>query len=117
MRGLARDRLLAVFAILVLAIGLGANLTVLDLAERLLLRRSVHMPEPDRLFRFYGTTEWPGTSWWTPVPVYEALAAARGPDRPLGAYRVAEQVLGRGVGARRVRVAETHGAFFPVLGG
>lgn len=119
-RGLTRDRLIAAFAILVLAVGMGANLAAFDLSERILLRRSAHMAEPERLFRFYGTVESASTGlrtdWWTPWPMYEALAAARGPASPLGAYRASEARLNRGPAARRIQAAEVHGPLFRVLG-
>jgi predicted permease len=119
-RGLARDPLLAVFVILTLALGMGLNLTSFSLLDRLLLRDPAHVVEPSRLLRMYGTVTMPTvgerTSAWIPWPVYGALREGMNGFETVGAYRIRDDIVGRGASARRLRIGQTMGPFFALLG-
>jgi putative ABC transport system permease protein len=119
-RGLARDPGLSVFVIVTLSLGMGLNLTSLSLLDRLLLRDPAHVIEPTRLLRIYGTVTTPSvgaqTSAWIPWPVYEAVSDGMTSFETVSAYRVRDDVVGRGASARRLRIGQTTGPFFEQLG-
>ncbi|MCI0432503.1 MAG: ADOP family duplicated permease [Gemmatimonadetes bacterium] len=119
-RGLARDPLLAVFVVVMLALGIGMNVTAFSLVDRLLLRDPEHVREPDRLTRLYGTVVRASigeeTSAWIPWPVYTSLRGKLSGFEQIAAYRVQERVVGRGESARTVRVGQAMDDFFVMLG-
>lgn len=119
-RSLGRDPLLTGFVVATLALGLGLNAAAFSLLDRLLLRDPEHVVEPDRLARLYATVVSPSigeeTMPWMPVPVYEEVRDGLRGFSAVGAYRVQERVAGVREGARRLRVGQVMGAFFPVLG-
>jgi len=118
-RGLTRDPLLAGFIVVALGLGIGATVTAWSLVDRLLVRDPPHVVEPDRVVRLYGQLERGAlglqTSSWIP---YSAYLQFRELDsfESVGAYRIVEAQVGRGAEARRLRVGEALGAFFPLLG-
>ena len=57
-RGLRRDRMLSMFIVLTLAIGLGATSAVVSLADRLFLRPPARVVQPDAIRRLYLRTRW-----------------------------------------------------------
>ncbi|MEO8295821.1 MAG: permease prefix domain 1-containing protein, partial [Gemmatimonadota bacterium] len=52
-RGLRREPMLALFVVLTLALGIGANASIFSVVDRLLLRGPDHVVHPDQLVRFY----------------------------------------------------------------
>ncbi len=118
-RSLARDRLLALFVVLVLALGMGVNVTAFSLLDRLLLRDPAHVQAPRELVRLYGTVQLASgdqTSSWIPWPVYQQLHANMGTFTGMGGYRVVPELVGRGASARTLRVGQVTGSFMPLLG-
>jgi predicted permease len=118
-RGLLRDPVLALFIVIMLALGVGANVTAFSLVDRLLLRGPEHVLEEDRLVRMYArvpTAAGEETSSWIPYAAYRALSAGMTRFSAVGAYRVSEARAGRGLDARKIRLGQTTGAFFAVLG-
>lgn len=106
--------------VLTLAIGIGANVTMAGLIDRLLLRPPAHVQDADRVARllfvgpgYRGGTR-VGTKWSYPamldlareVPALEQVAA----------YTSARLVLGSGPDARDVRASIVSPSFFPLLG-
>src|SRR6185369_2821948 len=55
LRSFRREKLVATFIIITLALGIGANAAMFGVADRLLLRGPDHVVEPDRVLRFYRT--------------------------------------------------------------
>ncbi|CAN5742440.1 hypothetical protein BH23GEM10_BH23GEM10_12700 [soil metagenome] len=53
LRSLARSPGLSIGVIIAFALGIGANLTMYDVVDRLLLRPPAHLAEPDALRRIY----------------------------------------------------------------
>ena len=119
-RGLRRDRLVSVFVILALALGVGVNVTSLTLADRLLLREPAHVTGADRLIRIFGRDTMIAlgdrTTAWLPYATYRHLRDEAGSFEDLGAYRTVDAVVGRGSAARTLRVVQTTGAYFSMLG-
>lgn len=118
-RGLVRDPLLATFVALTLALGIGANVTAFSLVDHLLVRDPAHVRDADGLARLYARTSGTAgeqTSSWLPWATYNSLRETITGFEALGAYRVREAVVGSGVAARVLRVGQTAGAFYSVLG-
>lgn len=119
-RGLRRDPWLATFVVLILALGIGANVTTFSLVDRLLLRGPEHVTEPARLARLYrridGLPAGRQTAPWIPYQTYGHLRDGMTAFELLGAYRPREVMVGRGEDARKRRIEQTMGAFFSVLG-
>jgi putative ABC transport system permease protein len=118
-RGLARDPRLTGFAVVTLALGIGANVTALRVADHLRLEGPAHVREPDRLLRVYrrlATAAGEQTSPWLPYQTFQHVRDDVRAFDAVGAYGVRDTVVGRGASARILRVGQTLGAFFPVLG-
>ncbi len=119
-RSLARDPLLAVFIIVTLALGVGANVTAFSLVDRMLVRGPAQVRDPENILRLYsrltGTSSGDQTSSWIPFPNYTHLSAETKSFAAVGAYRVTEGLVGRGQDAHKVRRGQTIGAFFQLLG-
>ncbi|MFW6201716.1 MAG: ABC transporter permease, partial [Gemmatimonadota bacterium] len=118
-RRLARDRLVSGFVVVMLGVGMGAALTSFTLVDRLLLRDPPHIEAPDRLVQLFGTTVREGrgevTSAFIPYAAYASLRDELTGLQSIGAYQVAERVVGSGVGARKRRVIEALDGYFPTL--
>jgi predicted permease len=118
-RSLCRDPALSSFIVVTLALGLGANVTAFGLVDRLLLRGPAHVADAGRVVRLYGQVEFAGrglqTSSYIPYDAYLQFRQAAAFTR-VGAYNVGERTVGSGEEARRVRVGQTLGGFFPLLG-
>jgi predicted permease len=119
-RGLARDPLLAGFVVLTLSLGIGMNVTSFSLVDRLLLRDPSHVADPGGLVRLYGTVVQQNvgdrTSSWIPWPVYVAMRDEATVFAEVAAFRVQPRLVGAGVAARTVRVAQTIDGFFAMVG-
>ena len=118
-RGLIRDPLFAVFIVLTLALGIGANVSAFSLVDRLLLRGPEHVRSHERVVRLYRHTQSTAAgeeTWaWLPFQTYTNLRAGMQSLQTLGAYGVRPTAVGRDRAARVRRVAHTTGAFFQVL--
>jgi predicted permease len=119
-RGLVRDRVLASFVVLALAVGVGANATTLGLVDRVLVRGPEQVRDPDRLIRLYRRISKPPageqTSPWLPYETYIHVRDGMHAFDAIGAYGVRATTVGQGPSARLLRVGMTLGALFPVLG-
>ncbi len=101
-RSVVRDRGVNAGVVGLLALGLGATLTVLSVVDGVLLRRLPY-PQPDRLAVVQdGAHSWPDFQDWTrTVPAFETLAAASGQTftltddvpRDIEGARVSEHLL------------------------
>src|SRR5262245_27793665 len=54
-RGIGRDKVMASFIVLTLALGIGANAAMFGAVDRLLIRGPEHIVDPSRVMRFYRT--------------------------------------------------------------
>jgi predicted permease len=59
-RGLAREPLFSAFAVMTLALGIGANAAMFGVVDKLLLRGPAHVREPNRVARLYWSMRQPG---------------------------------------------------------
>ncbi len=119
-RGLRRDPAFALFAIITLGIGIGANAAMFGIVDRLLLRGPDLVREPDRVARIYYTVEPAGMRRFTGSTVGQAMLTLLR-DRAksfsgFAAYANNENTLGRGVGARRIVAQYASGDYFSLLG-
>jgi predicted permease len=119
MRSLLHDPVLTGFIVVTLALGVGANVTAFSLVDRLLLRGPAHVVDAGRVIRLYGEVNFAGrglrTSSYIPYAAYQQFREIPSLEQ-VGAYNVAERVVGIGADARRMRVGQVLGAFFPLLG-
>jgi predicted permease len=119
LRGLIRERALTAFIVITLALGIGANVTAWSLVDRLLLRDPAHVVDAERVIRLYSETDMGErglrTSSWMPYSAYLQFRDLRSFESA-GAHRIVELNVGVGADARRLRVGQTLGAFFPLLG-
>ena len=106
--------------VITFALGIGANGAMFGIIDRLLLRGPEHVQEPERLARFYYSTQAPGRGTFTGSRLgYVAYRAVKDRVRSLqgvGAYSTSEATLGRG--AEAIEITEGHATadLFPVLG-
>jgi len=119
-RGLRRDPLFAAFAVITLALGIGANATMFGIADRLLLRGPEHVRDADRVVRVYVTEQPAGmreytTSGFGNVTV-DIVRRATHVAEDVAAYTVHDATLGRGADARPTRLGYASESFFPLLG-
>jgi putative ABC transport system permease protein len=119
-RGLRRDPLFTAFAVITLALGIGANATMFGIADRLLLRGPEHVRDAARVVRVYVTEQPAGmkeftTSGFGNVTV-DVIRRATHVAEGVAAYTVNDGTLGRGADARPIRLGYASGSFFPLLG-
>ena len=114
-RGLVRAPAFTVVAVLTLALGVGANATVLSLTSGLLFRPPPGIGDPEALVQVGRNADPTAFDNWS-VPAYEAMAAASG--GALGgmtAWSAAGAVVGRGSDARSVAAHLVAAGYFRVL--
>ncbi len=120
LRGLRREPMFAGFAIVTLALGIGANAAMYGIVDRLLLRGPEHVREPGRVVRIVTTVARPGigdvTFGSAGYVLYDNLRTAARAFDGLAAYLVDDVTLGSGRGARTVRGGAATADFFPLLG-
>ncbi len=120
LRGLVRSRTLLVSGVLCLALGIGANATMLGILDTLLFRPPAHVVKADSLKRLFFTDSLPGfgefTSASTSYPVYADLRRDNDDFSAMGAFATTDLSLDRGAGARKVRVALVTASFLSALG-
>jgi predicted permease len=117
-RSLIRDPLLTGFVVTALALGVGANIASFDLVDRLLLRGPAHVEDAGRVVRLYGEVDFLGrglrTSSYIPYAAYLQFRELTAFEEA-GAYQVGDRLVGEGADARRQRVGQVLGGFFPLL--
>jgi predicted permease len=114
-RRLASTPLLSLGAVLILALGIGSAVVMVDVLDRLLLRAPAHVTDPDRVARIYlsyGT----GYSDRIAYPKIEAIAALHGELEATAAYFQESLSLGRGQRARQLQTVAHERDYFVVLG-
>jgi predicted permease len=119
LRGLRRTPGFALAAILTLALGIGANVTMLGIVDRLLLRPPAHVRDPDTLKRVYFSSTEDGKEDTDPsssYPLYLAVAEAMRAARGVAAYYTRETALGEGEQARAAEVSLVTANYFATLG-
>ena len=122
LRGLRRQPLFAAFAILTLALGIGANAAMFGVVDRLLLRGPRHVVDPHRVFRLYWTSRKPDGGEITSSrgfdrPVFPNLRAKATTFSGLAMYsRPSASLFGSGPTARQLPRASATGELFPLLG-
>lgn len=120
LRGVVRSRTLLVSGVLCLALGIGANATMLGILDTLLFRPPAHVVEADSLKRLFFTDAPPGfgeiTSVSTSYPVYADLRRDNDVFSEMGAFATMDLSLDRGVRARKARVALVTASFLSALG-
>ena len=118
-RGLRRSPGLVAAVVLTLALGLGANVTMFGIVDRLLLRPPAHVREPDMVGRMYVTREVTGlgafTGSVTSYAVFDGMRRRVTGFEALAAVATPERTVGRGEAARLARIGEVSGEYFGVL--
>lgn len=121
-RGLAREPLFTSFAILTLALGIGANAAMFGLVDRLLLHGPAHVREPGRVVRLYWRMRQPGGEMSTSAAfdprVYANLVASARAFSGLAMETGAQHttLIGEGPSARLVASARGTSNLMSVLG-
>jgi predicted permease len=122
LRGFAREPLFTSFAVLTLALGIGANAAMFGIVDRLLLRGPAHVRDPEQVVRLYWRLRQPGGEMSTTAAfdprVYANLLAEShafsGLAMETGAQR--STLLGEGPNARLVASARGTSNLMSVLG-
>jgi predicted permease len=120
LRGLARAPGFTLSVVSILALGLGANAVMFGVVDRLLLSPPAHVRDAGTVRHVYARrhladgSEFVGRSFTYPdytdllsVPAFRSVAAWSGPG---------EETLGRGEGARPVRLVAASASLVPLLG-
>ena len=115
LRGLARNRLFALIAILSLALGIGANTTIFSLLNGLLLRR-LPVEEPARLMTLFTTDAHNPGMWLNSYPNYLDYRDRNNVFSSLAIYATSSVSLGGHGSARHVIVQLVSANYFPTLG-
>jgi hypothetical protein len=118
-RGLAREPWFAITVAVTLALGIGANTTMVGLVDRLLFRAPAHVRDADRLAQLsltethstYGSSTNTGLAW----PDY-VLASGLPAFSGTAAFYTSPVTLGEGPSSERLRVTMATASFFPLLG-
>lgn len=117
LRALTRARGYALFAVLSLALGIGANAAIFTLLRSLVLR-PLPYPEPERLVRLFESSTWMGSSTWgsVSVPNLNDWREQSSTFAALGAYSVGGINLTGGGETVRVPAAYVESGVFKVMG-
>lgn len=113
---LAGTPLLSIGAIVILALGIGATVVMLDVLDRLLLRPPQGISHPDRVARVYMQPERGTPITFTGYGTVEALQALGDTLEASAAYFHESLSLGRGAEARKVDTVAHSQDYFAVLG-
>ena len=122
LRGLRREPAFTGFAVVTLALGIGANAAMFGVVDRLLLRGPDHVTDADRLVRFTATVQRPGMGEVTYAGLgYVVYDNFRKSNSKLfdgyAAYSSGgTSTFGRGQDSRKVRSGTATADFFPLLG-
>lgn len=114
-RRLVGTPILSLGAIVILALGMGCAVVMVDVLDRLLLRAPAGVTDPDRVARVYHRL---GDSYMdrSGYPLFESLTAVRDDLEAASTYFTESLSLGRGTSARRLEVVAHSGEYFAVLG-
>jgi len=121
LRGLRREPAFTGFAVVTLALGIGANAAMYGVVDRLLLRGPDHVLEPGRVVRFTTTVNRPAsgevTFAATGYVLYDNLRTHARAFEDVAAYvDDGNFALGRGREARNIRGGAATASFFTLLG-
>src|SRR5687768_15822249 len=116
LRRLTATPLLSLGATLILAIGIGSAVIMVDVLDRLLLRAPAHVTDPDRVSRVYVGA--PGGSYIDRMDyaTFEAIAAVGDDVESSAVFMTQTLSLGRGLDARPVESLAYGGDYFAVIG-
>jgi putative ABC transport system permease protein len=119
-RGLRRAPAFTTFAVATLALGIGANVAMYGVVDRLLLRGPEYVRDPGRVVRILRTESRPGapdvtTSDFGYVTYAHLRDGAHDLER-VAAYSTSGAPLGSGADARRIQLGYATAGFFPLLG-
>jgi predicted permease len=122
LRSFRREKLIAAFIVLTLALGIGANAAMYGVVDRLLIRGPEHIAEREQVMRVYRTIHQPvrgditsrNFGWVS----YELLRANIAPAATIAAYTTDQRGLpfGEGADAVLVPIGAATWDFFPMLG-
>ncbi|HSR53070.1 MAG TPA: ADOP family duplicated permease [Acidobacteriota bacterium] len=119
-KSLLRHPASSLLVLLTLALGVGANASMLGLTSRLLLSAPPHVVEGARLFKLqFAGSDFRGNpvvSTTTSYPVYDKLRESAQSLSAVAARHNGEMVLGRGESARKVQVSMVSRDYFVLLG-
>ena len=119
MRSLRRAPGFTIVAVVTLALGVGANVTMFGIVDRLLLRQPEHVQAPELVRRIFFTSIDEGeVSEPEPqmsYPRLQAIARRLGPGSIAGFYD-GRLVIGERESARRAPVTLATASYFPLLG-
>ncbi len=118
-RSLAREPGFTFTVAVTLALGIGANATMVGLVDRVMFRPPAHVADPGTVVRLSLTETDPRFGSWTNSgmawPDY-VLATRQSMFSGTGAYYEGIVTLGRGPEARPVNATMTNSSYFPLLG-
>jgi predicted permease len=119
LRGFRREPIFAVAVVLTLALGIGANVTMYSVVDRLLLRAPAHVVEPQRLMHVGLTRRVRGTDATQRIlsyPVYRDLRDLQGAFALVAVSQRVDLPLGRGADARQIAGMLVSATYFRALG-
>jgi predicted permease len=118
-RSLRQQPAFSAIVVLVLALGIGANVTMFGIIDRLLLRAPAHVVEPERVMSLGLARNIDGNDRVQrsfSYVLYREMREATEAFSEVAAYARAELATGRGREARELRGARISANFFSVLG-
>ena len=118
-RALRKQPGFASIVVLVLALGIGANVTMFGVIDRLLLRAPRYVVEPDRLMHIAIGRTVDGelrTQFTLSYPIYRDMQSARDAFQEVAVYAPVELAFGRGSEARELRGVRVTANYFATLG-
>jgi len=119
-RGLRRDKVMALFIVVTLALGIGANAATFGAVDRLLIRGPAYIVDPSRVMRFYRTRhagpngdETSSSMGWVS---YETFKRDTHSFANVAAYSVNSTTFGAGTDATSIPFGAATYDLFPLLG-
>lgn len=120
LRGLRREPAFTAFAVVTLALGIGANAAMFGVVDRLLLRGPDHVTDPERMVRFTTTVTRRNGSEVTfgsaGYVLFDHLRKATTSFEGLAVYERDSYRLGEGRDGRIINAASASAGFFSLLG-
>ena len=120
LRSFRREKQVAAFIVLTLALGIGANAAMFGVVDRLLIRGPEHIVEPARVMRVYRRIVQPirgeivtGSFGWVS---YDLLRAHTETFANVAGYSTTNFAYGDGGDAAMIPVANVNWDYFPLLG-
>lgn len=117
-RQLARVPVFTVTAITTIALGIGANVTMFGVVDRLLVQRPAHVLNPERVMSaavLAGTRTGPATQSVLSFPIFLDLSSDSS-FSAVASYGSSTLTIGSGPGAREVTALQVTPAYFAVMG-